>query len=549
MVAPIIRKTAERFFRKVLLERRAGPAAILVFGFALSAATFLAVRSNERDVVRLRFEREVQADVAAIALAIERGVDITDDSGSLFDSPHPVTREQFRAFGRRALQKDLNRHAELEAIGWIPHMPARAREAYERAAQAELPGFAIREPGLDSALVAAARRDEYFPVYYAEGRGQHPYGLDQASIPSRREALLRARDTGSVTASERVPILTGNFRDQAGVLLFRPVYRYGVPGETTAQRQRNLVGFTFCVFVARELIGSVLDHVGSSGVRIAVYDDSAPAAKRFLAVWPDRVQEDPAAAVAPQASHGLESSAGFDMGGRRWRAVFTPRAGAFGDPAPWPSWIVPGAGILFSLLLAAYFETVRWQTLRMREQAITDPLTGLYNRRYLRDFLEREFLRARRSGTKVAAIMIDVDHFKRVNDRHGHEAGDRVLTEIAALLRRSVRGTDFVCRYGGEEFVLILPEASIESVRQRAEELRASVRLLKIRFREKSLELSTVSLGVAVFPENAGDVDSLVRSADEAMYQAKREGRDRVVVAGASGEPAPPGRPGETRGP
>jgi len=545
---PAIRTTLERFFRAVLLDRRAGAVTILIFGLALAGASFFAVRSNERDVVRLKFERQVQSDAAAIALAIERSMEIADDSGALFDSPHPVTRAQFRVFGQRALRNDLTRRAELEAVGWIPYVPGRERAAYEKAAQAELPGFAFRQFGADGALVVAAKRDEYYPMYYIEGRDRNPYGLDAATLPSRREALLRARDTGGVTASGRTPMLAGNFRGEAGVLLFRPVYRYGDPVETTAQRRRSLVGFTFCVFVARELIGNVLERVGSTGVRVALYDDSAPAAERFFAVWPERAQEDPAATRPPRGTPAFESSVDFEIGGRRWRAVFTPRAGAFGDAPSWESWAVSGASLLFSFLLALYFESARKQALQMREQAVTDPLTGLYNRRYLRDFLERECLRARRSGANIAAIMIDVDHFKRVNDAHGHEAGDRVLTEIAAVLRRSVRGADFACRYGGEEFVLILPEASADLVRQRAEAIGAAVKQLPIRFRGESLGPTTVSLGVAVFPEDAGDADSLVRRADEAMYQAKEEGRDRVVLARANPAGAEPGPPATASG-
>jgi diguanylate cyclase (GGDEF)-like protein len=547
---PTVGTIAERFFRKLLLERHTVAFAMVVFGFGLSAASFLAVRSNDSQVARLKFEREAQSGAAAISLAIERSVDIADSSGALFDSPHRVTRAQFRAFGRRALHKDLSQHSELEAIGWIPYVPGRERGAYERAAQADLPGFAFREFNAKGGFVTAARRDEYFPVYYAEGRGRNPYGLDQASIPSRRDALLRARDTGKVVASGMTPVLAGNFKGQNGVLLFRPVYRYGTRVETAEERRRSLVGFTFCVFVVGELIDGVLQRMGSTGVRVAIYDDSALAAEPFLAVWPDRAQEAPPAAVPPQAAPGLESTARFEVGGRRWRAVFTPRIRPFGDATPWQSWAVPGVGVLFSLLLAVYFETARRQALRMREQAITDPLTGLYNRRYLWDFLERECLRARRSGAKIAAIMIDVDRFKRVNDTHGHEAGDRILTEIAALLRRSVRRADLACRYGGEEFVLILPEASIELVRQRAEEIRAAVKQLPILFRGKSLGPVTVSLGIAVFPEDAEDAESLVRSADEAMYRAKREGRDRVVVtlAGPSDiEPAPPAASGRGR--
>jgi len=217
-------------------------------------------------------------------------------------------------------------------------------------------------------------------------------------------------------------MLAGTFRGQNGVLLFRPVYRYGSRVETAEERRRSLVGFTFCVFVVRELVDNVLRRIGSTGVRVAIYDDSALAVEPFLAVWPDLAPEEPAAVVAAQAAAPrLESSAKSKWAAAAGAPCSRRRAGAFGDVASWQSWVVPGVGVLFSLLLAVYFETARRQAVRMREQAITDPLTGLYNRRYLWDFLERECLRARRSGAKIAAVMIDVDRFKSVNDTHGHE--------------------------------------------------------------------------------------------------------------------------------
>jgi diguanylate cyclase (GGDEF)-like protein len=159
----------------------------------------------------------------------------------------------------------------------------------------------------------------------------------------------------------------------------------------------------------------------------------------------------------------------------------------------------------------------------LKEDAIRDPLTNLYNRRFLQDYLSRELLRARRESIRVAMIMIDLDHFKRVNDTAGHEAGDVVLAEIAALLRRHVRGSDIACRYGGEEFTLVLPNATAQSARSRAEAICSAVR-------QESARLMgvTASLGVAIFPTHAEEPASLLRAADRALYDAKRRGRDQV---------------------
>ena len=175
----------------------------------------------------------------------------------------------------------------------------------------------------------------------------------------------------------------------------------------------------------------------------------------------------------------------------------------------------------------------------LQEQAITDPLTGLLNRRYLREYLPRELTRARRNGTSLAFIMVDLDYFKRVNDTLGHDAGDLVLREFGALLMSHIRGSDVACRFGGEEFALVLPEASLEGAHQKAEAVRASVKKLDLKYRDKPIGIITASFGVALFPDHAEDADALMRAADEALYQAKGGGRDRVVMAGTAAKTAP----------
>jgi diguanylate cyclase (GGDEF)-like protein len=166
----------------------------------------------------------------------------------------------------------------------------------------------------------------------------------------------------------------------------------------------------------------------------------------------------------------------------------------------------------------------------LSEQATTDPLTGLYNRRYLPDFFQRELERAARSATPVAAIMLDIDHFKRINDAFGHAAGDLVLTELAGLLKHHNRGSDMVCRYGGEEFLLILPGASLDGARQRAENIRTLIKNLELKYHDQPLGMITASFGVALFPDDAEGAQSLIHAADEALFEAKAAGRDRVVV-------------------
>ena len=175
----------------------------------------------------------------------------------------------------------------------------------------------------------------------------------------------------------------------------------------------------------------------------------------------------------------------------------------------------------------------------LKEQAITDPLTGLLNRRYLREYLPRELVRARRNGSTLAVVIVDLDYFKRVNDTYGHEAGDLVLKELGALLLGHIRGSDIACRFGGEEFALVLPEASLEGARQKAEAVRAAIKKLDLNYRDKRIHALTASFGVALFPDHADDADALMRIADEALYQAKGAGRDQVVMGGTTTKMTP----------
>jgi diguanylate cyclase (GGDEF)-like protein len=168
-----------------------------------------------------------------------------------------------------------------------------------------------------------------------------------------------------------------------------------------------------------------------------------------------------------------------------------------------------------------------------RELAITDPLTGLHNRRYLWELLGRELLKARRNGTPVAAILADIDHFKRFNDTWGHEAGDLVLKRVADVIREHVRGSDIGCRYGGEELAVILPETAPEVAVERAERIRRGIAGLRLEHGGHRLDAVTSSFGVAIFPQHADNAEALLRAADEALYEAKKAGRDRVVVSQA----------------
>ncbi|MGP8244620.1 MAG: diguanylate cyclase [Bryobacteraceae bacterium] len=187
----------------------------------------------------------------------------------------------------------------------------------------------------------------------------------------------------------------------------------------------------------------------------------------------------------------------------------------------------------------------------LRAQAIRDPLTGLFNRRYMEESLTLEIRKAERTHGSLGCIMVDIDHFKRFNDTWGHAAGDTLLRELATFLQNQVRASDIACRYGGEEFTLILPAASLEVTAERAERIRAEVSRVRLEGHGDEHPSVSLSLGVASYPNHGVDAETLLSAADRGLYEAKREGRNRVRTAAEKNpprDPAPGRSPGSASG-
>jgi diguanylate cyclase (GGDEF)-like protein len=167
----------------------------------------------------------------------------------------------------------------------------------------------------------------------------------------------------------------------------------------------------------------------------------------------------------------------------------------------------------------------------LRFQSIEDPLTGLFNRRYMEEALHRELARIKRQNSSMAVIMLDVDHFKKLNDTYGHDLGDNVLRELGRFLNNRVRTEDIPCRYGGEEFALILTDIPMDSAITKAEDICTGIaETLMIHCRDQVLSI-TVSMGVAAYPNHGENADDILQAADAALYQAKEAGRNRVIAA------------------
>jgi diguanylate cyclase (GGDEF)-like protein len=207
----------------------------------------------------------------------------------------------------------------------------------------------------------------------------------------------------------------------------------------------------------------------------------------------------------------------------------------------WHEHALLAGGLLVLLAAVPFYGAVLLKGLitanqRLQEQAMHDTLTGLYNRRYLMESFERELHRARRGKEHLGVMIIDIDHFKRFNDTFGHAAGDEVLRSVANFMLTLVRGEDILCRFGGEEFVLVQVKASAEAIMQRAEKFRQGVGNHEIEHDGQRLGPVTLSIGISMFPDHGTSAQAVLQAADTALYRAKNSGRNRVVMMSGAEE-------------
>jgi diguanylate cyclase (GGDEF)-like protein len=400
----------------------------------------------------------------------------------------------------------------LSATGFIPKVPDAARARFERNH-----GFPILARGRLGVLRREGDRGRYFPLSYVATKVRInvavPYGYDLGADPVRASRLLRAGNTGRPSATPVIRLPLGG----TGINVFRPVYRDGAPTATVAQRRAALTGFALGSF-------RVSDLAAAATTALEADDDV-------------ELLEDGRMVAGQPLDRSEAASAQLRIADRTWTLVVrdTHRPGV-GLPI-----LIAIVGISLAALLAAL--VLVWsRSERMRElqlQASQDPLTGLKNRRRFGEDLRAELARSRREETVGAVLMLDLDNFKQVNDTLGHPAGDRVIADIAGVLRARMRTTDVVARLGGDEFAIVLPRCDLDE----AEDVAAAI-ARAIRLHTPPGEAAppiTASIGITTFGPRADSYDAVLSAADNAMYEAKRAGRDSVRVAG-SAVPAGPSR-------
>ncbi len=385
----------------------------------------------------------------------------------------------------------------LSGTAFIQAVRSSERAGFEREHDAP-----IFEPVPDGPRRAGAR-GVYYPIVYAVSNlgSAAPLGYDLGADPERAPFLRRARDLGRPVATPPVKLLVGG----VGINVYRPVYRDGAPTATVAQRRAALIGFAAGAFRVSDLAAAAISTVPKAvAVQLRINHDNV---------------------IGQQGPLEDAASAPIHIADRTWLLVVRdPNRPDVSLPL-----LLAVVGIALAALLGALI-LVWSRNERMQElerEAGQDPLTGLKNRRRFEEDLQMAMARARRENTTGALLMLDLDHFKQVNDTHGHPAGDQLIREIADVLRRRSRRSDVLARLGGDEFAVVLPRCSPGEARLAAEAITAAIR--DHQPAGDGVEPLTASVGVAMFGDHPRtSIGSVVSEADTAMYAAKDGGRDGV---------------------
>jgi diguanylate cyclase (GGDEF)-like protein len=470
-----------------------GLAAVLLVAGGSVAAALIVHSDDNADFHKSQREEAVRAAHQAESVAM-LSIGQLASAAAFFQAERTFSQHEFEV-----IAEPLLREGALSGTAFIQRVPDSARAAFERRH-----GAPIFEPGPDGPRKARTR-PVYYPIVYAVSSlgGGAPVGYDLGADPERAPFLHRARDTGEPVATPPVKLLIGG----TGINVYRPVYRDGAPTATVAQRRAALIGFAGGGFRVRDLAQAAVSTVPKAvDVQLRIDRGNVVGQRGEL--------ED--AANAP-----------IHIADRTWLLVVRdPHRPDASLPLLLAVVGISLAALLGSLILA-WSRNERMQ--QLQREASMDPLTGLKNRRRFEEDLRLAMARGRRERTTGAVLMLDLDHFKRVNDCHGHPAGDRTISEIAEVLRQRTRESDTLARLGGDEFAVVLPRCSLVEARMVADSIAAAIR--DHQPGNGDVDPITASVGVAMFGEDPRtSIELVVSEADTAMYAAKDGGRDGVRV-------------------
>jgi diguanylate cyclase (GGDEF)-like protein len=469
-----------------------GIVAVLVVGVGAVVGSILAYKHDEREFhARQQEEAHRAARQAQSVGALSVGE--LAAAGAFIKADGNVSKHEFAVVGQSLVNENV-----LHAAAFIDVVPLADRARYER-----VQGTPIIERGPSGKLVRARRRAVYYPLTYVASKVEGPVGtaigFDVRTDPARAPYLMKAAEDGRATATGVIPLLLGG----SGINVYKAVYRDGAPTATVAERRRALIGFAAGSFLLKDLAGTAIATLPTD---VTAQLDVA----NRTVIGPKGDLEDPA-------------QARIRIADGTWLLVIH-------DPDR-PDVSIP---ILFGaagLAMAAVLGSLIWvwsreeRMRKLQREADEDSLSGLRTRRRFEQEVRAAMARSRRDGTTGALLMLDLDRFKSVNDSYGHPAGDKLIAEVADVLRRRTREGDILGRLGGDEFAIALPSCRPEEAAVVAEAIVTAIR--DHQPGNPDIDPITVSVGIAIFgTDDLMSYATLVSEADTAMYAAKDAGGD-----------------------
>ncbi len=492
--------------------------------FALTAAGWIGLERARHDEAQRQFERRTETAESAVRMRMLSYEQILRAGAARIASSRAISRNEWRDFVAH-LQLD-ERFPGIQSIGFAERVKPAEVGAHVKRMRSE--GFA------DYEMRPSGERPEYFPIVFNEpftARNVRVIGFDMFSEPARRAAMERARDTADAAITAKVVLAGEPFRgmqaSQPGFVMYMPVYRQQVRSLGKEERSLALAGFVFSPFRMHDLMRGILDDGVLQMLDMRIFDDASSSSASELIDTRTAWRAAPPAGTVPSFARRTS----LPMPGRAWVIQFSSRPEFDASVEGARPWTMLASGLAASALLFLLTVALVASWNRAHHLSMRDPLTGLYNRRYLDETMARELPRARRLGESTGVILIDLDEFKRLNDTFGHDAGDNVLERVGDLLRSATRNSDIACRFGGEEFAVILPNATLQVARNRAEAIRSALEALKLEFGGRPLGSLTLSAGVASLPPHGQSWGDVLQQADRALYVAKQAGRNRVIAA------------------
>ncbi|WP_057830059.1 CHASE domain-containing protein [Colwellia sp. TT2012] len=517
---------------------------VMIVGILLSTLSGWFLFDVEKKAIISEFHKDIDERAASLSREIEINIEALYTLATLFSQ---ASTPDFQAFTTQA-RKTLNRHNDIQALEWIPRVPHDQRQAYEAELRKSFPDFEFTERKAQGYMAVAQQRAEYFPVYYVEPLvgNEAAFGFDLASNATRRETLEKSRDSATARATASITLVQDNDKEKA-FLAFLPIYK-GQPS-TLAKRKKNLQGFILGVYRIADIFVSSTLNDELLGLEIDLVDETDPNNIDLL--------------------YTHSSSTGFmvdrniiykkvlpEILGRKWSLIGSPTQSYISVRRSVLPLFVFGAGIIFTLFITAYIRSITKRAnvvqriviektnelneanKRLKKLSRIDGLTGIANRRFMDEFLDREWLRAIRQESSVSFLLIDIDFFKAYNDNYGHLAGDECLKKVGACLKQQVnRAVDMVARYGGEEFAFVLLDT--HDVQLIAQRCLKSIEALNIKHEFSQVEaVITISIGYStIVPQKGSDPSSLIAAADEALYKAKESGRNNALASLTANSP------------